>query len=121
MAPLRHEQFNSLAELNHAIAFARERVNTRPFQKLAGSRRSVFDATERAALRPLPATRYELADWRTAKVNIDYTSPSTCSSTASRARSSVRPSTYASPRRRSRSFARASASPPTSGARGRGT
>ena len=50
----------------------RERVNTRPFQKLAGSRRSVFEATERAALRPLPATRYELADWRTAKVNIDY-------------------------------------------------
>ena len=72
MAPLRHEHFTSLAELNHAIAFALERVNTRPFQKLEGSRRSVFDATERAALRPLPATRFELSDWRTAKVNIDY-------------------------------------------------
>jgi transposase len=72
LAPLRHERFTSLAELNHALAFARERVNNRPFQKLAGSRRSVFEATERAALRPLPATRYELATWRTAKVNIDY-------------------------------------------------
>ena len=72
MAPLRHEHFTSLAELNHAIAFALERVNTRPFQKLAGSRRSVFDATERTALRPLPSTRFELSDWRTAKVNIDY-------------------------------------------------
>ena len=72
LAPLRHERFTSLAELNHALAFARERVNERPFQKLAGSRRSVFEAAERAALRPLPPTRYELADWRTAKVNIDY-------------------------------------------------
>lgn len=72
LAPLRHERFTSLAELNHALAFALERVNERPFQKLAGSRRSLFEALERAALRPLPATRYELADWRRAKVNIDY-------------------------------------------------
>ena len=64
--------FHTLAELQHAIAYARERVNDRPFQKLAGSRRSVFEATERAALRPLPPTRYELAEWKTAKVNIDY-------------------------------------------------
>ncbi len=62
----------SLAELNHALAVARERVNERPFQKLAGSRRSVFEATERATLRPLPAERYELAEWKTEKVNIDY-------------------------------------------------
>ena len=72
LAPLRHDVFHSLAELAHAIAHALERVNTRPFQKLAGSRRSVFEATERATLRPLPPTRYELCDWRTAKVNIDY-------------------------------------------------
>jgi len=72
LAPLRHDVFHSLAELNHALAFGRERVNARPFQKLAGSRRSVFDATERAALRPLPPSRYELAEWKTAKVNIDY-------------------------------------------------
>ncbi len=72
LAPLRHDVFHSLAELNHALAFGRERVNERPFQKLAGSRRSVFDATERAMLRPLPLARYELAEWKTAKVNIDY-------------------------------------------------
>ena len=69
MAPLRHEVFHSLAELNHSLALARERVNDRPFQKLAGSRRSVFEETERATLRPLPAERYELAEWKTAKVN----------------------------------------------------
>jgi transposase len=72
MAPLRHERFTSLGELNSALAFARERVNDRPFQKLAGSRRSVFEATERATLRALPAARYEIAEWRRAKVNIDY-------------------------------------------------
>ncbi len=72
LAPLRHEVFHSLATLAQAIAVARERVNDRPFQKLAGSRRSVFLATEQATLRPLPPTRYELAEWRTAKVNIDY-------------------------------------------------
>jgi transposase len=72
LAPLRHDVFHSLAELNHALAYRREQVNDRPFQKLAGSRRSVFEQTERATLRPLPADRYELAEWKTAKVNIDY-------------------------------------------------
>jgi len=72
VAPLRHDVFHTLADLAHAIAYALERVNTRPFQKLAGSRRSVFEATERATLRPLPPTRYALCEWRTAKVNIDY-------------------------------------------------
>lgn len=72
LAPLRHQVFHSLAALNQALAVGRERVNDRPFQKLAGSRRSVFEAAERAALRPLPPTRYELAEWKTAKVNIDY-------------------------------------------------
>jgi len=73
LALLRHDVFHSLAEPNHALAFRREGVNDRPFQKLAGSRRSVFEQTERATLRPLPAARYELAEWKTAKVNIDYT------------------------------------------------
>ena len=72
LAPLRHDVFHSLAELQHAIRHAVDRLNARPFQKLAGSRRSVFEATERAALRPLPPTRYELAEWKSAKVNIDY-------------------------------------------------
>ena len=72
LAPLRHEVFHSMAELQHAIAFARERINDRPFQKLPTTRRALFDATDRPALRPLPPTRYELAEWTTAKANIDY-------------------------------------------------
>ena len=31
----------------------------------------MFEASERATLRPLPVDRYELAEWKTAKVNID--------------------------------------------------
>ena len=72
LAPLRHHRFTSLAELNDAIHERLERLNTRPFQKLAGTRRTLFDATDRPALRPLPAERYEYAEWRIAKVNIDY-------------------------------------------------
>lgn len=72
LAPLRHHRFPSLAELNAALRERLERLNDRPFQKLPGTRRSLFEATDRPALRPLPATRYEYAEWRTAKVNIDY-------------------------------------------------
>lgn len=72
LAPMRHDRFTSLAELNTAIRARLERLNTRPFQKLPGTRRTLFEATDRAALRPLPAARYEYAEWRQAKVNIDY-------------------------------------------------
>lgn len=72
LAPLRHHRFSSLAELNEAVGERLETLNDRPFQKLPGTRRSLFAATDRPALRPLPATRYEYAEWRTAKVNIDY-------------------------------------------------
>jgi len=72
LAPLRHHRFMSLAELNDALRERLEALNDRPFQKLPGTRRSLFEATDRPALRPLPATRYEYAEWRTAKVNIDY-------------------------------------------------
>ena len=72
LAPLRHDVFHSLVELNYALAEGRERVNGRPFQKLAGTRRTLFEALDRPALRPLPAERYEIATWRTAKVSIDY-------------------------------------------------
>ena len=72
LAPLRQEHFTSLAKVNYALAYARKQVNNRSFQKLAGSRRSVFEELERAALRPLLPTRYGLAMWMMAKVNIDY-------------------------------------------------
>lgn len=72
LAPLRNQVFFSLAELNQALAAQRRALNARPFQKLAGSRCLLFETLERPALGPLPATRYEYATWKKARVNIDY-------------------------------------------------
>jgi len=72
LAALRNHTFFNLGELNRAIRERLEAFNDRPFQKLDGSRRSWFESIERAALRPLPPTRYELAYWKKARVNIDY-------------------------------------------------
>lgn len=72
LAVLRDQRFFSLAELNAAIRRELHALNERPFQKLPGSRAVLFAKLDRPALLPLPATRYELASWRQAKVNIDY-------------------------------------------------
>ena len=47
-------------------------MNNRPFQKLDGCRRSVFETIDRPAMKPLPLTRYEFAEWKKGIVNIDY-------------------------------------------------
>jgi len=72
LARLRNRTFLSLSQLNDALAALREELNERPFQKLDGCRRSLFEQLERPALRPLPSVRYEWAEWRKARVNIDY-------------------------------------------------
>lgn len=72
LAALRDRTFFSLAEANAAIVERVAWLNERPFRKLPGSRRSMFEALDRPALRPLPARPYEYAEWKTAKVNIDY-------------------------------------------------
>jgi transposase len=68
LARLRQHTFFSLAELNERIAQLRQELNTKPFQKMPGSRRSHFEALDQPALRPLPAQRYEFAQWLTARV-----------------------------------------------------
>jgi len=72
LAALRRRTFFSLAELNQAIAGLLERLNRRPFKKLAGSRREAFAAIDQPALRPLPATPYVYATWKKVRVHIDY-------------------------------------------------
>lgn len=72
LAALRNRRFFSLAELNAAIAELLTVLNNKPFQKLEGSRRSLFETLDRPALQPLPAQRYEVAEWKKAKANIDY-------------------------------------------------
>ena len=72
LARLRNRQFFSLTELNAAIAELLEVLNNRPFKKLPGTRRSMFDSLDRPAMQPLPATPYEYAEWKKVRVNIDY-------------------------------------------------
>lgn len=72
MASLRNRFFFNIDELNQVLAECLEDLNNRPFQKIPGSRKSVFESLEKPALRPLPALRYQFARWKKAKVNIDY-------------------------------------------------
>lgn len=72
LARLRHHTFFSLADLNAAIRELLAVLNDKPFKKLPGSRRSQFEALDRPALKPLPTDVYEYADWKKARVNIDY-------------------------------------------------
>ena len=72
LAAFRNRTFFTLAELNEAIAEKIDAINAEPFQRRPGSRREVFEAEERECLRPLPASVFELAEYKTAKVAPDY-------------------------------------------------
>ncbi len=72
LARLRHHTFFSLAELNAAIAELLDALNNRPFKKLPGSRKTLFEQLDRPAMKPLPAEPYVYAEWRKARVHIDY-------------------------------------------------
>ena len=69
---LRHRRFDTVAQVDAAIAELLPSLNQRPFQKLPGSRASVFAELDAPALMPLPAQPYELARFKTVKVHIDY-------------------------------------------------
>jgi transposase len=70
--PLRHRTFFTLADLNAAIRERIDLVNDRPMKVVGVSRRALFEQLDRPALRVLPTTRYELAEWKACRVNIDY-------------------------------------------------
>lgn len=72
LAALRNHTFFSLAEANKAIAQELEKFNRKKLQKLDVSRRELFESTDKPALKPLPIRKYEYAEWKKARVNIDY-------------------------------------------------
>ena len=72
LARLRNVSFFSLDEINRAIAELLVRLNERPFRKLPGSRRELYEQLDRPALQPLPAQPYTFAIWKKVRVNIDY-------------------------------------------------
>jgi len=72
LAALRKRQFFSLAELNEAILELVHKLNARPFRKLAGSRVELYQMIDRPALQPLPLDPFVYAEWKKARVNLDY-------------------------------------------------
>jgi len=72
IAKLRHCKYLSLDELAQSFHDELEILNDQPFQKLSGSRRSVFAETEENELMKLPSQRYEYAQFKHAKAGFDY-------------------------------------------------
>lgn len=71
-APLRNRTFYSLQELNEAIWEQLELHNNKPFQRLEISRRELFEKTERAVLKPLPAERFPMKTNKWVTVQFNY-------------------------------------------------
>ena len=72
LARLRNETFFSLRELNESIRKLLGELNERPLKVLGISRRELFERVDRPALRPLPRTPYEFAEWKHVRVAPDY-------------------------------------------------
>ena len=72
LAALRNHTFFSLQELNKAIGEKLLEFNNRKFQKLETTRSKLFETLDKPALKPLPSRPYEYAEWKKARVNIDY-------------------------------------------------
>jgi transposase len=72
LAVLRHQTFFTLADLNAAIRLRVDAINDRLMKVVGVSRRTLFEQIDRPALKPLPSTRYELAEWTRCRPNIDY-------------------------------------------------
>jgi transposase len=69
---LRKQTFRTVDDVNEAIAPLLDRLNARLFQKLPGSRATVFAAIDAPALQPLPAQPWEWASYKTVRVHIDH-------------------------------------------------
>jgi transposase len=72
LARLRHEVFFSLTALNARIRELLVDLNARTMRVYGASRQELFERIDRPALKPLPAERFEYAEWKTARVNLDY-------------------------------------------------
>ncbi len=70
---LRDEIFFILGELNRRIRELLDELNDRPMRTYGHkSRRDLLEDLERPALKRLPPERFVHAEWKKAKVNIDY-------------------------------------------------
>ena len=72
LARLRNITFFTLTDLNKTIRNLLCDLNTRPFQKMSGTRKTMFEDLDKPALKPLPLEPYAYAEWKKAKPHIDY-------------------------------------------------
>ena len=72
LAALRHRTFHHVNELNEAITPLLMKLNDRVMRHVKASRRELYERLDKPALKPLPATPYEYAEWKKVKANIDY-------------------------------------------------
>jgi len=72
LARLRHQTHFSLTSLNQAVGDLCDELNEREMRGYKASRQELFDRLERDALEPLPPEPFVYADWKIARVNIDY-------------------------------------------------
>jgi transposase len=72
LARLRNIKFFSLTDLNKTIQKLLYDLNSRSFQKMSGTRRSMFEDLDRPALKPLPPVPYTYAEWKKVKPGPDY-------------------------------------------------
>ena len=72
LAPLRDVTFFSVHDINEAIKPLLKSYNERDFYELEGTRLSQYQEIDKPALKPLPVKPYVYAEWKKARVNIDY-------------------------------------------------
>jgi transposase len=73
VARLRHETFYTLTAMNERIAELLAELNAKPMRHYGGASRAVlFTRLDQPALRPLPPVSFEYAEWKHARVNLDY-------------------------------------------------
>ena len=66
-----NQTFFSLDELNAAIRPLRDRLNSRVTRHLCARRRTLFEALDKSALKPMPAEPYVYAEWKLRRAGID--------------------------------------------------
>jgi hypothetical protein len=69
---LRHRRFASVDDVNEAIEPLLQRLNSKLFQKLPGSRASAFADLDAPALQALPLQPWEWAVFKSVRVHIDH-------------------------------------------------
>jgi len=73
IAVLRNRIFHSLDEINEAVWDCVDKINERKMRHFRRSRRELFLELDKPNLKPLPETRFQIADWQIkARVNLDY-------------------------------------------------